>query len=87
MSYVRTGNYRAGLGAFGKGAIAPAPAPPDLGPTITPEEEQAILQAMNPTASVPPELMEPSFLRRNSTLLLVGGGVVVLGALGFILLG
>lgn len=82
-------NYRnhfngvSGLGNFGKGMVAPPPAPPpeDLAPTITPEEEQAILAATLPI----PE-PEPSFLRRNAVPLFVGGGVLVLGVIGMILM-
>ena len=66
-----------------KGAMTPPPAPPpeDLRPTITPEEEQAILSATLPI----PE-PEPSFVRRNAVPLFVGGGVLILGILGMILM-
>ena len=72
-----------GLGTFGKGFVAPPPKPPpeDTAPTITPAEEQAILEATLPI----PE-PEPSFLPRNAIPLFVGGGVLVLGMLGMILL-
>lgn len=53
----------------------------DMSPTITPDEEQAILQATLPI----PE-PDPSFLRRNAVPLFVGGGVLVLGVVGMILL-
>jgi hypothetical protein len=73
------------LGTFGKGKgfVAPPPAPPpeDIVPTITPEEEMAILEATLPI----PE-PEPSFIRRNAVPLFVGGGVLVLGMLGMVLL-
>lgn len=71
------------LGAFGKGAMVPPPEPPpeDLSPTISVEEEQAILNATLPF----PE-PEPSFLRRNAVPLFVGGGVLVLGVVGMIFL-
>jgi hypothetical protein len=67
----------------GKGAYTPPPAPPpeDLRPTITPEEEQAILAATLPI----PE-PEPAFVRRNAVPLFVGGGVLILGILGMILM-
>jgi len=72
-----------GLGTFGKGMMAPPPTPPpeDIAPTITPEEELAILQATLPA----PE-PEPSFIRRNAMPLFVGGGVLLLGTLGLILM-
>ena len=75
-----------GLGNFGKGkmAMAPPPAAPppeDLAPTITPEEELAILQATLPA----PE-PEASFIRRNAVPLFVGGGVLLLGTIGLILM-
>jgi len=71
------------LGFFGKGAIAPPPAPPpeDIAPTISPEEERAILAATLPL----PE-PEPSFIRRNAIPLFVGGGILVAGTLGMLLL-
>jgi hypothetical protein len=70
------------IGGFGKGVMAPPPeAPPEDLPTITPEEEQAILEATLPI----PE-PEPSFIRRNAVPLFVGGGVLVLGVLGMILM-
>ena len=71
------------LGFFGKGAIAPPPKQPpeDLAPTISPEEEQAILAATLPL----PE-PEPSFIRRNAIPLFVGGGVLVVGTLGMLLM-
>ena len=71
------------LGFFGKGYIAPPPEPPPegIGPTITPDEELAILNAHLP----PPEI-EPSFVRRNVKPVLIGGSVLLLGALGMILL-
>jgi len=75
------------FGTFGKGkgVMAPPPAPPpppeDVLPTITPEEELAILEATLPF----PE-PEPSFIRRNAVPLFVGGGVLTLGVLGMILL-
>lgn len=75
--------YSTGFGYFGKGVVAPPPAPPpeDIAPTITPEEELAILQATLPI----PE-PEPSFIRRNAVPLFVGGGVLVMGMLGMVLL-
>ena len=71
------------LGNFGKGGMAtPPPAPPeDLGPTISPEEENAILAATLPV----PE-PEVSFLTRNAVPLMLGGGVLLLGTLGMVLL-
>jgi hypothetical protein len=74
------------LGTFGKGKGYYAPPPPkpppeDIVPTITPEEEMAILEATLPI----PE-PEPSFIRRNAIPLFVGGGVLVLGMLGMVLL-
>jgi hypothetical protein len=78
-------NYRTYLGGFGKGgpALPPPPPPPPVptGPTITPEEELAILQATMPI----PE-PEPSFIRRNAVPMFVGGGVLLLGTIGLILL-
>ena len=71
------------LGFFGKGAVAPPPEPPpeDLAPTITPEEELEILNQ-----SLPPPEIQPSFIRRNVKPVLLGGSVLLLGALGMILL-
>ena len=74
----------ANLGFFGgKGQPHPAPAPPpeDLSPTITPEEELMILNETLPQPEV-----QASFVRRNVKPLLLGGSVLVLGALGMILL-
>ena len=73
----------ANLGFFGKGVSAPPPAPPpeDLSPTITPEEELAILNETLPD----PEI-SGSFLKRNAKPVLLGGSVLILGALGMILL-
>jgi len=82
MSYIRVGLGE--LGTFGKSKAVSAPtpeAPPDTSATITPEEEMAILEATLPS----PE-PEPSFIRRNSMPLLVGGGVLALGVLGLILM-
>jgi len=59
----------------------PPPPPEDLAPTISPEEEMAILEAMLPI----PE-PEPSFIRRNAIPLFVGGGVLVLGIAGMVLM-
>lgn len=56
-------------------------APEEVIPTITPEEEQAILEAILPI----PE-PEPSFIRRNAVPLFLGGGALTLGLLGMILL-
>jgi hypothetical protein len=69
------------IGSFGKGYMAPPPeAPPeDLAPTISVEEEQAIL-----AATLPMPEPEPSFIRRNAVPLFVGGGVLVLGVVGMI---
>jgi hypothetical protein len=50
-------------------------------PTITPEEETAILEATLPI----PE-PEPSFIRRNAVPLFIGGGTLVLGLLGMVLM-
>jgi len=50
-------------------------------PTISPEEEAAILAATLPL----PE-PEPSFIRRNAIPLFVGGGVLVLGITGMFLM-
>jgi hypothetical protein len=61
-------------------AKAPEP-PPEDAPTITPEEERAILEAAMPI----PE-PEPSFVRRNAIPLFVGGGALILGVIGVILL-
>ena len=47
---------------------------------ITPEEELEILNQYLP----PPEI-EPSFVRRNAKPVLIGGSVLLLGALGMIL--
>jgi len=65
----------------GKGVMAPPPVAPEDLPTITPEEEQAILEATLPI----PE-PEPSFIRRNAIPLFAGGGVLVLGVIGLILM-
>lgn len=78
--------YRSDLGEFGKSKksfVTPPPAPPpeDLAPTISPEEEMAILEALLPI----PE-PEPSFIRRNAIPLFVGGGVLVLGIAGMVLM-
>jgi hypothetical protein len=80
MAYIDTsiGN----LGGFGKSSVVPPPMPPeDLGPTITPEEELAILEELMPGMEP-----QPSFLRRNAMPLLVGGGVLLLGTLGLVLM-
>ena len=58
-----------------------APPEEDLAPTITPEEELAILGATLPT----PE-PESSFLRRNAVPLFAGGGMLLLGTIGLILM-
>jgi hypothetical protein len=78
MSYVAKN-----FGMFGKGMVAPPPPPPpeDIAPTITPEEEQAILQQTLPL----PE-PEQSFLARNAMPLLVGGSVLILGTIGLIVM-
>ena len=55
--------------------------PEDIIPTITPEEETAILEATLPV----PE-PEPSFIRRNAVPLFLGGGILTLGLLGMVLL-
>lgn len=79
MAYYET------FGGFGKGFIPPPPpptAPEDpTAPTITPEEEAAILEALLPI----PE-PEPSFLRRNAVPLFVGGGFLLLGTIGMLLM-
>jgi len=77
MAYYET------FGGFGKGFAPPPPPPPEdpTAPTITPEEEAAILQATLPI----PE-PEPSFLRRNAVPLFVGGGILVLGTVGMLLM-
>jgi len=80
--------YRSNLGEVSgskskKSFVKPPPAPPpeDLAPTISPEEEMAILEALLPI----PE-PEPSFIRRNAIPLFVGGGVLVLGIAGMVLM-
>lgn len=90
MSYIQVTrhNFRGvgGLGAFGKGAVAPPPEPPpEIAPTLTPEEEQAILQSMQTTNLT---VVEPSdsFIQRNKMPLIIGGGVVTLATLGLILM-
>ena len=50
-------------------------------PTITPQEEMDILNV-----TLPPVEIEPSFVRRNAKPVLIGGSVLVMGALGMILL-
>jgi len=63
-------------------AARSAEAPEDpTAPTITPEEEAAILEAMLPI----PE-PEPSFLRRNAIPIFVGGGVLIFGTIGLLLM-
>lgn len=59
----------------------PVSPPPDIIPTISPEEERAIINAITPF----PE-PEPDFLKRNSTTLLIGGGTLVISILLLILL-
>ena len=78
MAYYET------FGGFGKGFIPPPPlpAPEDpTAPTITPEEEAAILEALLPI----PE-PEPSFLRRNAIPIFIGGGVLIFGTIGMLLM-
>jgi hypothetical protein len=50
-------------------------------PTISPEEELAILQA-----TLPIPQPQASFIRRNAVPIFVGGGVLLLGLLGMILM-
>lgn len=75
MAYYET------FGGFGKGVKPPPPPEDPTAPTITPEEEAAILQATLPI----PE-PEPSFLRRNAVPIFVGGGVLILGTIGMLLM-
>lgn len=70
------------LSNFGKGFVAPPPAPPpDEGPGITPEEEAQIL-----AATLPVPQPEVSFVARNSVPIMLGSGVLILGALGLFLM-
>jgi len=77
--YIAFGNFGKSKKSFV--ALPPTPPPTDIAPTISPEEEAAILQATLPI----PE-PEPSFIRRNAIPLFVGGGVLLFGIIGMVLL-
>jgi len=85
MSYHRFGGERSRkilMYALAQQQAAAKAAPEDItAPTITPEEEAAILEAMLPI----PE-PEPSFLRRNAIPLFLGGGALIVGAIGMLLM-
>lgn len=84
MSYYGFGGERSRkilMYALAQQQAAAKAVPEPEGPTITPEEEAAILEAMLPI----PE-PEPSFLRRNAIPLFLGGGVLILGAIGMLLM-
>jgi hypothetical protein len=84
MSYAGFGGKRSQMiymMALQQQQQAAAAPPEDIVPTITPEEEMAILEATLPI----PE-PEPSFIRRNAIPLFIGGGALVLGILGMVLL-
>lgn len=84
MSYHHFGGERSRkilMYALAQQRAAAEVAPEPEGPTITPEEEAAILEAMLPI----PE-PEPSFLRRNAIPLFLGGGALVIGVIGMILM-
>ena len=64
-----------------RAAAASKQPPEDISPTISPEEEQAILDAVLPIPAP-----EPSFIRRNAVPLFIGGGALTLGTIGMILM-
>lgn len=66
---------------FGQYPPPPSPPPPETTPTITPEEEMAILMT-----HMPLPYPEPSFIKRNASMLVAGGGIFLMAVLGLILL-